>query len=53
MLADLPPVPDTYWSIHDEDDYIGEMDALDIHIIYTAEINTAVINPGYSIHYDS
>ena len=33
MLACLPPFPDPDLSLYDEDDYIGKMDALDIHIL--------------------
>ena len=39
ILGDLPPVSDPEWYLYGEDDYIGIIDALDIHSIYTAEIN--------------
>ena len=53
ILEYFPPVPDPDWSLYDEDDYIGKMDALDIHILYTAEINNVASNPSYSINYDT
>ena len=51
IMADLPPVPDLDWSIHDEYDYIGNIDALDIHIVYMDEINKVASNPRDSWHY--
>ena len=33
ILADLTPFPDPYWSLYDEDEYIGRINALDIHIL--------------------
>ena len=53
MMAPLPPVLDPYWSISDEDDYIGKIDALYIHNVYTSEINRVEINPRDSRHYET
>ena len=50
MVA-LSPVPDPDWSLYDEDDYIGETDALDIHSVYIDQINKPASNPRESIHY--
>ena len=51
MLPDLQPVPDTDWSIYEKYDYIGNMDALYIHSVYTAKINKTASNPMNSRHY--
>ena len=51
MLPALQPVPDKDWSIYDKYDYIGNMDALYIHIIYTAKINKIASNPRNPRHY--
>ena len=51
VMADLPPLSDTYWYLYNKDDYIGEMEALEIHNVYTSEINKAVSNPGDLNHY--
>ena len=53
VLTDLPPVPDPYWSLYEEDYYIGEIDASDINSVYTSEINKVTCNPGNSRHYDT
>ena len=53
MLSDLPPVPDPYWFLYDEYDYIGNIEALEIHSVYTTEINKFAINPRDSRHYDT
>ena len=45
MLAYLHPVPYKDWSIYNEDDSIGNMGALYIHSVYTAEINKFARNP--------
>ena len=48
MLEDLPLVPDPDWSLYDEDDYIGKIDALDIHNDYTYKTNkVSQIIQGY------
>ena len=44
-MVDLPPVPDPDCSLYGKDDYIGRMNTLDIHILYTAEINKVAGNP--------
>ena len=48
MLASLP-----HCYIYDEDEYIGKMDALDIHSGYMAEIIIDARNPRDTIHYDT
>ena len=48
ILEVFPPIPDPYWYLYDEDDYIGKIDDLDIHCVYTVEIN-----PRESIQYDT
>ena len=48
IMVALSPVPDPDWSLYDEDDYIGKIDDLDIHCVYTVEIN-----PRESIQYDT
>ena len=53
IMAALPPLPDTYWSLYDKDEYIGKIEALEIHSVYTAEINKAASNPGDLRHYDN
>ena len=53
ILSYLPLVPDPDWSLYDEDDYIGKMDALYIHSVYTAEIYKVEINPRDSSHCDT
>ena len=53
MLSDLPPVPDTDCSLYEEDDYIGKIDTLDIHIVYTTKTNKFAGNPRNSINYDT
>ena len=30
IMAALPPLPDTYWSLYDKDEYIGNIEALEI-----------------------
>ena len=51
MLSVLPPVPDIYCSIYDEYESIGKIDSLDIHSLYTAEINKFASNTRDSRHY--
>ena len=53
ILENLPPVPDPDWSLYNEDDYIGIIDALYIHSVYTSDINKFSSNPRDSIHYDT
>ena len=45
ILENLPPVPDPDWSLYNEDDYIGIIDALYIHSVYTSDINKFSSNP--------
>ena len=44
LLAYLLPVPDIDYFIYDEDEFIKKMDALDIHSVYTDEINKFASN---------
>ena len=50
-MTALPSIPDPYWYLYDEDDYIGKMYALDIHSVYTDEINKVASNPRDSRKY--
>ena len=45
ILEGLSPVPDPDWYLYDEDYYIGKLEAVDIHSIYTSEIDKVGINP--------
>ena len=51
ILTDLPHVTDTYWYIYNKYDYIGKMDAFDIPIVYTDEINMVASNARDQRHY--
>ena len=53
ILVALPPIPYIDWSFYDEDKHIGKMYALDIHSVYTAEINKVTSNTRNSRHYDT
>ena len=53
ITEDLPHVPDLEWSIYEKCDYIGKMDDLCTHSVYTDEINKVVSNPRDSRYYDN
>ena len=53
MLWAFLNVPDIDWFLYDEYYNIGKIDALDIHSVYTTEIDKVASNPRYSRHYET
>ena len=53
ILSYLPTFTDAYWYLYDKDDYIGKIETLDIHSVYTDGTNKFSINPRESRQYDT
>ena len=53
MLEALTSVTDPYFPLYDEDYYMRKMDTLDIHSVYTDEVNKIASNPIDSSNYDT
>ena len=53
MMVALTPIPDKDLYLYKEDEYIGKMDALDIHSVHMAKINKVARNTMESRYYDT